>query len=595
MKILVFIKQVPEVSDIKFDPETKTLIREGVKNGINAYDRRAISEAIRQKNEKGGEAVIATMGPPQAKDALVEALLMGADRAVHIMDRRLAGSDTLVTAKVLAAAARKIGFDLIFSGQHSTDSETAQVPVELAELLQIPCATAVNKIEWNEDRIRANAETDEGIMVLDIPVPCVISAAERLIKPLKARETPLTDVEAEKIQVMQLEDLGIDPEMVGLKGSPTWVEEIHEKVISRKPQVLSFPEPRSAAESILNAIREASAKPELPVVPTVTETDGGKEIWCFMEHFKGGVRPVCLEMLSTAATLASDMGGTVCAISTEPEITETYVASLSSSGANKIYHMKDLHPDQTVALVCKQIQKVNPYALLLPSTAQGKYLAPRIAARMSLGLTGDCVGLELDHHGRLAQLKPAFGGNIVASIFSRTFPQMATIRPGALPNYQPRGASEIPVEKWEQDHGVEESYKIVWHKPDIGLEAAALEYSDVVICVGMGLGQDNVALAFHLAEHLHGAFGATRRVVDSGWLPRQFQIGLTGKFVAPRVYLGLGVGGRFNHTIGIQKASKIIAINNDPKADIFKTCDIGIVGDCVAISQELIELAKAQR
>ena len=114
MKLLVFTKQVPDVAEIRFDADRKTIVREGIKNIMNAYDRRAISEAIRCRNEIGGEVTVATMGPPQAREALLEALLMGADCAIHIQDKRLAGSDTLVTAQVLASAARKIGFDLIF-------------------------------------------------------------------------------------------------------------------------------------------------------------------------------------------------------------------------------------------------------------------------------------------------------------------------------------------------------------------------------------------------------------------------------------------------------------------------------------------------
>ncbi|HJZ10951.1 MAG TPA: hypothetical protein VJ521_02290, partial [Acidobacteriota bacterium] len=342
MKILVFIKQVPEVSEIKFDPETKTLIREGVKNIINPYDRRAISEAIRHREEKGGEVIIATMGPPQARDALLEALLMGADRGLHIMDSRLAGSDTLVTAMVLAAAARKIDFDLIFCGQHSTDSETAQVPPELAELLDIPCATAVNKIEWNGSTLQASAETDEGTMVLGLPLPCVISTAERLIKPIKVKDSPLTSVPGDKVETLQLEDIGIAAEKVGLQGSPTWVERIHETTIPRKPQIFNLPDAKSAAEKILDTIQEAAGETELPVVPRSKQTNG-KEFWCLMEHYKDQVRPVCLEILSTAADLASKENGVVCALSLEAEVSESYQSTLSSWGADKIYHLADLH------------------------------------------------------------------------------------------------------------------------------------------------------------------------------------------------------------------------------------------------------------
>ena len=117
-----------------------------------------------------------------------------------------------------------------------------------------------------------------------------------------------------------------------------------------------------------------------------------------------------------------------------------------------------------------------------------------------------------------------------------------------------------------------------------------MDNASVIVGVGMGLGQDHVPNAFRLAELLRGAIGATRRVVDNGWMPRQFQIGLTGKFIAPDCYIGLGISGRGNHVIGIQKAGKIIAINQDPNAEIFKNADLGIIGDCGTILKELIDI-----
>src|SRR5262245_853946 len=150
MRFLVFIKQVPDSSEIRFDSKNKTLVRDGVKNIVNPYDRRAISEAIRKRDESGGEVVVATMGPAQAREALSEAIVMGADRAVHLQDRRLAASDTLATARVLAAAANKIGFDIIFVGQASTDSETGQIGPELAEFLNLPCAVGGRKLDYSD-------------------------------------------------------------------------------------------------------------------------------------------------------------------------------------------------------------------------------------------------------------------------------------------------------------------------------------------------------------------------------------------------------------------------------------------------------------
>ncbi len=591
MRFLVFIKQVPDSADIHFDREKKTIVRTGVKNMINPYDRRAISEAIRYRNENGGEVIVATMGPPQAREALQESLIMGADRAVHLEDTRFAGSDSLATSRVLAAAARKIGFDLIFCGQHSTDSETGQVPPELAELLGIPSVVSVRKIEYATGNVRVTCETDDGIEILELPLPAVLSTAERLIKPIKVKDVALSTAPAEKITTWTLEDLGMAPEAVGLSGSPTWVAGIQEQRVERRPEIIDGSDATIAAQTILQLIRRKSQNVEPPIVPEKTGTSD-RQFWCLIEYAEDRVRPVSLEILSTAASLAAAHGGVVSAVLIGAPVGREDLLLLSSYGAGRILQATATlpHPDETVALLCDRISALKPDCVLIPATSSGKLIAPRIAGRLQLGLTGDCIGLEIDHEGKLVQWKPAFGGTIVAPIYSRTFPQMATIRPGALPLFRPRPARKIPVIAWTFPYPISKRFHILSRETDAGKEAAKMNQAEVIVCAGMGLGQDHLPLAFRLSELLGGAAGATRRVVDSGWMPRQYQVGLTGKFVAPRVYLGLGVSGRFNHTIGIQKSGTIIAMNSDANAEIFKVCDLGVTGDCVSIGKAMIKI-----
>ena len=595
MNFLVFIKQVPETADIRFDPQTRTIVREGVRNGINAYDRRALSEAIRCRKERGGEVVVATMGPPQARAALAEALFLGADRAVHIEDPKCAGSDTLATARVLAAAARRYDFDIIFAGQHSTDSETGQVPAAIAEMLGIPCAQAVHKIVYGDASLQAECETDEGSVLLDFPLPAVLTAAERLIKPLKAKDFDPATAPPENIETLRLEDLDLDAKDVGFSGSPTWVAEIKEQLTWRTPQLIDGSVPAVAAKQIAEKIAKGTKRASFPEVPSVT-VSSAREFWCLVERYQGRVRGVSLEMLAASASLAASGGGKVCAILRGAAPTPDDLLVLDSHGADLAYHVPLLepHPDEMVALLCERISALKPYAVFVPATSFGRSIAPRVAARLQLGLTGDCVGLAMDLEGRLQQWKPAFGGNIIAPIYSKTLPQMATVRPGALPSFNPRQGDTIPVTTWKLPYNIVHQYKILEREADQGADAARMDDARVVVCVGMGLGQDNVPLAIRLADAYDGAVGATRRVVDAGWLERQFQVGLTGRFIAPAVYLGLGISGRYNHTIGIQKAGLIIAVNNDPNAEIFKTADLGIVGDCAAITRALLERVEAE-
>ena len=159
MKIVVCIKQVPYVDQLKFDTQAGRLIREGVESEINPFDKRALTEAVNLKNKYGAETIAITMGPPQAESALREALAMGIDRGVHLLGREFAGADTLATARALALALKRIGFDLILCGKYSTDAETAQVPGMLAELLDLPLATVKMRLHRARRRLQAALQT----------------------------------------------------------------------------------------------------------------------------------------------------------------------------------------------------------------------------------------------------------------------------------------------------------------------------------------------------------------------------------------------------------------------------------------------------
>ncbi|HEY4659533.1 MAG TPA: electron transfer flavoprotein subunit beta/FixA family protein, partial [Gemmatimonadaceae bacterium] len=179
---MVCVKQVPMVSSLEFDLTTKTLKREGVKLEVSSFDIRALLKAVELKAAHGGEVVVLTMGPPQARTALEHCLALGADRAVHLNDRAFAGSDTLATARALALALKREEFDLIFCGKCSTDAETAQVGPEVAELLGVPQITAVRTLDIDAAglTIRAERETDAGYETVECPLPALITAAEDL-------------------------------------------------------------------------------------------------------------------------------------------------------------------------------------------------------------------------------------------------------------------------------------------------------------------------------------------------------------------------------------------------------------------------------
>jgi electron transfer flavoprotein alpha subunit len=210
---------------------------------------------------------------------------------------------------------------------------------------------------------------------------------------------------------------------------------------------------------------------------------------------------------------------------------------------------------------------------------RGRDLAPRVAARLGLGLTGDAIDLDVDAEGRVRQLKPAFGGTIVAPILSRTRPEMATVRPGVLHPARPDPSRDAIVERLVVTEGT--SRVQVVDRQALGGDAGeALETATLVIGVGKGIGGPTALPAIEqLATRLGAAVAATREVTDAGWLPRQHQVGLTGRAIAPRLYVALAVSGAMEHLVGLRRAGTIVGINKSPKAPILRAADIGIVAD----------------
>jgi electron transfer flavoprotein alpha subunit len=612
MKVVVLVKQVPLVTDLKFDPETKTLIREGVPNVINPYDRYAIVESVKLKKAHGGEAVAVTMGPPQAREAMVEALALGCDRAVHIVDRAFAGSDTLATARTLSLFLEKEGYDLIFCGKYSVDAETGQVGPEVAELLDIPQITGVTKLEVAEGgrHIKATRGTDEGQEIIECDLPALLTAEERLNRPGPTPPPALEAARSRPIEVLSANDLSEDHSVFGSAGSPTWVSQIYSVATARQPVMLDGASIDDAVRTLTEHLvghglfgtwQGARETPRVQSRPAGARAD--RAVWVVAEILGGKLHSATYELLGKSVELADQLHGDVVGVLIGPSQAD-HAAELAAYGADRVLllegaQLTDYSVEGYANALAQAIQQTQPFAVLIPATTKGRDFAPRVAARLKLGLTGDAIGLEIDEQERLVQLKPAFGGNIVAPILSKTFPQMATVRPGMLDAMQPDWSRQPRMQRLELPHVGPIRTQTVQATQEVDASATSLEEADIVVGVGTGLGRrENVKLARELAEVLGAAIGATRRVTDANWLPRQHQIGLTGKAVAPKLYFALGIRGVMNHTIGIQRAQTIVALNNDPEAPIFQVANYGVVGDCLqlipALTQALAE-AKQRR
>jgi electron transfer flavoprotein beta subunit len=256
MNIIVCIKQVPETTEVRINPETNTVIREGVKSIINPFDMFAIEEGIRLKERFGGKTTVLTMGPPQAESALREALAMGIDEAILISDRAFAGSDTWATSYALSCAIRKINqYDIILCGRQASDGDTAQVGPGIAAHLDIPQATYVKKIALiNEGCVTLERLTEDGYEVIEASMPILLTVVREINTPrlpslkgmMRAKQATLTRWTAQ--------DLAANPNLIGLAGSPTIVTRIFTPAIRCRGQMLTG-DAKDAVFQLVDALR----------------------------------------------------------------------------------------------------------------------------------------------------------------------------------------------------------------------------------------------------------------------------------------------------------------------------------------------------
>ncbi|GMO41268.1 MAG: electron transfer flavoprotein subunit beta/FixA family protein [Treponemataceae bacterium] len=266
MKIIVPIKQVPESSNVKMDPETGTVIRAGIETVVNPLDLYALEAALRLKEKHGGTVTAVSMGPPQAIRVLKEAVSMGCDDAVLISDRKFGGSDTHATSYALASAIKHVGeFDIVITGERATDGDTAQVGPGIAAWLNIPTATYVSKVEGIEgDCIKVERLVEEGYQQLSVPMPCMMSV-------VKAVATPRLPTLKGKIRSMELQiptwaasDLDVKDEFLGLKGSPTKVVKIDTPKVTRSGKTMAVTDEITLAAAVDEVFKLLESKGVMP-------------------------------------------------------------------------------------------------------------------------------------------------------------------------------------------------------------------------------------------------------------------------------------------------------------------------------------------
>jgi electron transfer flavoprotein alpha subunit len=322
-----------------------------------------------------------------------------------------------------------------------------------------------------------------------------------------------------------------------------------------------------------------------------------KGVWVFAEQRDGMVATVAYELLGAGRRIADELKTELSAVLFGS--TGEQAKGLIKWGADRVYHCKDsifekFNDEPYSKLLTNLIKTYRPEIVLAGATPIGRSFIPRVAARVRTGLTADCTTLEIDRDsGNLLQIRPAFGGNIMATILCPNHrPQIATVRPRVMKRgeYNPDRKGEIiPVSA----DNIASRTKVLETIKEVSECIMNLQEAEVIVSGGRGLGKpEGFKMLEELAEVLGGAVGASRAAVDEGWIPYSHQVGQTGKTVCPRIYIACGISGAVQHLVGMQSSDIIIAINKNPEAPIFNVATYGIVGDVYEVIPLLIKKLK---
>jgi electron transfer flavoprotein alpha subunit len=577
VKIVCLLKQVPRGDEIRFDEETKSLVREGLPLELNRFDAYALAHAVRL----GDEVVALAMGPPQAEEALRTALALGADRAVHLSDRAFALADTLGTSRALAHAIRDEGTDLVLCGRKTTDSETWQVPAEVAAFLDLPQVTNAVELERVGDLLRVRRLGDDGEESYELELPGLCSVAlapegaDVDVKPLPVSEA------MERIVVWTAADLGGDERLFGQRGSPTRVLAVRDVTPERAQELFTDPTEAAARVRELLAERPAPAtaweKPErLGEQPWHSY-----DCWSVVELADGRPARVSLELLAKGRELSGKLGGRNVALLLGHGL-DGAAREAVRHGAEVVVSVDDerlaaYEPERWAGALAQVLERERPHALLIPATSRGRDYGPRAAGALELGMTGDCVDLGIDRAGRLIQFKPAYGGNIVSVIMGATTPQLATVRSRMFEPLEPSDSADGELRQFELEALPAARTRLL--ERDEGDRAFDLDEADVVVAAGAGLGEVTAVEELRqLAAPLGAALGGDRRACESRLVPRSRQLGLLGRSVAPRLYVAVETEGDFEHAAASVKAS-VIVVFKESEAPVTGTADVALAGD----------------
>jgi electron transfer flavoprotein alpha subunit len=354
------------------------------------------------------------------------------------------------------------------------------------------------------------------------------------------------------------------------------------------------------------AKQKAAAKPAAPEVevidPRLAKLREYQGVWVFTEHSEGKAAEVSWELLGVGADLAKARSVELCSMVVGDNV-EHLAREAFAYGASKVYLVDDpvFHYYRTESYykaLVYLIEKYKPEIVLIGATGLGRDLAGAVATKLQTGLTADCTGLSIDDKGFLLQTRPAFGGNIMATILTEyTRPQMSTVRPHVMP-MPPKDESRTGAIIREQVPVKEEEIaaKVLEVIADKNLDSVDVAAADIIVSGGRGMcNAENYKILQELANELGGVVACSRAAVEAGWMPLERQVGQTGKTVRPKIYIAVGISGAIQHLVGMQDSDTIIAINRDKQAPIFEVATYGIVGDLFQVIPAITSYVRERR
>lgn len=618
MFVIACIKQVPDTTEVKMDPDRGTLIREGIPSVINPTDVNAVEECLRLKDLYKANVAAITMGPPQAEEALRDLLAMGADRAILLTDRAMAGADTFATSYTLSTAVQRLekeegSADLLFFGRQALDGETGQVGPGVAARLGIPIVTYTNrivKLDLQERSLVAIRNAGDMIETVKVSLPAAVSVVEKVNRPRRATIEGLLCAQRAEVEIWNKDSVNADSTKIGLPGSPTIVRKMFvPKPRGRGEMLDGRNDPASAARWLKEKIfssRPFGGKPlatstaSPSEIQAVVKRDANLKrsaVWVYVEQNEGRAANVSWELLGAGARLAKKLDSELEAVVVGYEA-EDIAREAASYGASRVYlvdHplLKHYRTTPYANALTEIAVSYQPQILLIGATRNGRDLSGMVATNIGTGLTADCTSLDIEPDtGLMLQIRPTWGGRQLAVIMTpKHRPQMSTVRPGVFPR-PPKTNAKAEIVRIQMDFREQEIPTEILDFEWIE-KSSMLQESDIVVSGGRGLGSEkNFQLVRDLANALGGAVGASRRAVESGFADKESQVGQTGKTIRPKLYIAVGVSGSIQHLVGIEGAETVMALNIDPEAPIFNSCNYGVIGDAARILPLLIDEAR---